>query len=26
LLLVKGNGRIVVVNVPWYLDRKPGPI
>jgi hypothetical protein len=22
LLLLKGNGRIVVVNVPWYLDEK----
>ena len=22
LLMMKGNGRIVVVNVPWYLERK----
>src|ERR1022692_1972859 len=22
LLMMKGNGRIVVVNVPWYLEKK----
>jgi amino acid transporter len=24
VLLVKGNGRIVVINVPWYLERAGG--
>jgi hypothetical protein len=22
LLMMKGNGRIVIVDVPWYLERK----
>ena len=24
LLLIKGNRRVVVINVPWYLDREGG--
>ena len=24
MLLIKGNGRIVVINVPWYLERVGG--
>ena len=26
MLLLRGNQRILVINIPWYLDPNPGQI